>query len=147
MQTHLPLMFPHLLHLVHLSKVDELYDFFLSQAHFVVTRSLRKFRNRALSDPAEWNKLPDFIRKSSSLTLFKTNCKTYFFKILWFLLMSSVFVDSCTGSRSCKISVFSRLFGDPCPKISKYLEVYFGCIRGKSVTFLQLSKALRHACT
>ena len=48
-----------------------------SQADFV-TRSIRKCRNRAFAwaGPAEWNKLPVFIRKSSSLPLFKTNLKT-----------------------------------------------------------------------
>jgi len=36
----------------------------------------------ALAGLAEWNRLhlPDFIRKSASLSLFKTNLKTYFFK-------------------------------------------------------------------
>src|SRR6218665_292030 len=53
-----------------------------SQADFVVTRSIRKFGNHAfaLAGPAEWNKLPVFIRKSSSLPLFKTNLKTCIFK-------------------------------------------------------------------
>src|SRR6218665_2416145 len=41
-----------------------------AQADFVVTRSIRK-----LTGPAEGNKLPVFIRKSSSLPLFKTNLK------------------------------------------------------------------------
>jgi hypothetical protein len=40
-----------------------------SQGDFVVTRSLKKLGNRAfaLAGPTEWNKLPDFIRKSSTL--------------------------------------------------------------------------------
>jgi len=44
-----------------------------TQTDFVVTRSFRKSENRtfALAWPAEWNKLPDFIRKSSTLSLFK----------------------------------------------------------------------------
>src|SRR6218665_2536433 len=44
------------------------------QADFVVARSIKKFGNRAfaLAGPAEWNKLPIFFRKSSSLPLFKT---------------------------------------------------------------------------
>ena len=56
-----------------------------SQADFVITRSLRKLGNRAfaLAGPAEWNKLPDFIRRSSTLTLFKKNLKTYLFKIYY----------------------------------------------------------------
>jgi hypothetical protein len=56
-----------------------------SQGDFVVTRSLKKLGNRAfaLAGPAEWNKLPDFIRKSSTLSIFKTNLKTYLFKIYY----------------------------------------------------------------
>src|SRR6218665_211814 len=40
-----------------------------SRADFVVTRSIREFGNRAfaLAGPAKWNKLPVFVRKSSSL--------------------------------------------------------------------------------
>ena len=54
-----------------------------SQADFVVTKSIREFVNRALAltGPAERNKLLVFIRKSSSLPLFKTNLKTYSFKL------------------------------------------------------------------
>src|SRR5688572_28139379 len=49
-----------------------------SQGDFVVTRSLKKLGNRAfaLAGPAEWNKLPVFIRKSSTLSIFKTNLKS-----------------------------------------------------------------------
>jgi len=56
-----------------------------SQADFVVTPSIRKFGNRAfaLAGPAEWNKLPVFIRKSSSLPMFKTNLKTHLFKLCY----------------------------------------------------------------
>src|SRR6218665_1962526 len=51
----------------------------------LVTRSIRKFGNRAfaLAGPAEWNKLAVFINKSSSLPLFKTNLKTYLFKLCY----------------------------------------------------------------
>ena len=47
------------------------------QADFVVTRSLRKLGNHAfgLAGPPEWNKLPDFIRRSAPLSLFKTYLK------------------------------------------------------------------------
>jgi len=46
---------------------------------------IRKFGNRAfaLAGPAEWNKLPVLIHKSSSLSLFKTNLKTYLFKLCY----------------------------------------------------------------
>jgi len=56
-----------------------------SQGDFVVTRSLKKLGNRAfaLAGPAEWNKLPVFIRKSSTLSIFKTNLKTHLFKIYY----------------------------------------------------------------
>jgi len=52
-----------------------------SQADFVVTRSLRKFGNRgcALAGPANWNKLPNFIRKSASLSPSKINLKIIHF--------------------------------------------------------------------
>src|SRR6218665_1988231 len=77
-QTHLPLMFPHLLHLIHLSNPDELYDLHLNLI-LLSHESIRKFGNSAFAfaGPDEWNKLPVFIRKSSSLPLFKTNLKTY----------------------------------------------------------------------
>jgi len=56
-----------------------------SQADFVVIRSVRKFGNRAfaLAGPAEWNKLPDFIRRSSTFSVFKKNLKTHLFKIYY----------------------------------------------------------------
>jgi len=37
----------------------------------------------ALAGAAEWNKLPVFIHKSSSVSLFKTNLKTYLFKMCY----------------------------------------------------------------
>src|SRR6218665_2489490 len=56
-----------------------------SQADFDVTRSVRKFINRAFCISCtrlhERIKLPDFIRKSASLSLCKTNLKTYLLKI------------------------------------------------------------------
>src|SRR6218665_1958254 len=114
-------MFPHLLHLVHLSNpIPARINFKIcllvyrvytnsspsyvsslvtscsslqsrralrssSQADFVVTRSIRKFANRAfaLAGPAEWNKLLVFIHNSSSLSLFKANLKTYLFKMCY----------------------------------------------------------------
>lgn len=56
-----------------------------SQGDFAVTRSLRKFGNRAfaIAGPAEWNKLPDYIRKSSTPVIFKNNLKTYLFKMYY----------------------------------------------------------------
>ena len=71
-------MFSHLLHLIHLSNPDELS----SQAVFAIARSLKKFINHtfALAELAKLNKLPDFIRKSASLSLFKTNLETYLLK-------------------------------------------------------------------
>ena len=32
--------------------------------------------------PQEWNKLPLYIRKSSSLSIFKTQLKTYLFQLV-----------------------------------------------------------------
>ena len=73
-----------------------------SQGDFVVTRSLKKLGNRAfaLAGPAEWNKLPVFIRKSSTLSIFKTNLKTYLFKIYydWFFCYALL----------CKIPILFR---------------------------------------
>src|SRR6218665_2097943 len=42
-----------------------------------------QLENLELAGPAEWNKLPVFNRKSSSLSLFKTNLKTYLFKLCY----------------------------------------------------------------
>ena len=43
---------------------------------------LKSYRERLLqyAAPAEWNKLPPLIRKSSSLDIFKTQLKTFLFK-------------------------------------------------------------------
>jgi len=62
---------------------------FSPEADFVVTWSLRKFGNRAfaLAGPTEWKRGLNFIRKSASLSLFKTYFKTY----------CLTFLRSCAG--------------------------------------------------
>jgi len=84
-QTHLPPMFPHLLHIVHLSNPDELYEPFIS-SWFCWTQSLRKFGNHAFALAAPIsieNKLPDFICKSASLSLCKLTSRHSLFKIYY----------------------------------------------------------------
>merc|ERR1719483_647163 len=40
--------------------------------------------------------------------------------------------DRCNLDHECEIAAESNNFGgDPCPDVPKYLEVYFGCFRGK----------------
>ncbi|KAI0210895.1 hypothetical protein LSAT2_004334 [Lamellibrachia satsuma] len=39
----------------------------------------------------------------------------------------------CSGNTTCAIPVMNIYFGDPCPNTYKYLEVYFACVKNKSV--------------
>jgi len=52
-----------------------------SNVDFVVKRTILQFGNRMfeVAGPAEWNSLPEPIRRSSSINIFKTKLKTYLF--------------------------------------------------------------------
>src|SRR6218665_3622011 len=52
-----------------------------SKGDFVVKRTNLQLRNRMfeVACPAEWNSLPEPIRRSSSINIFKTKLKTYLF--------------------------------------------------------------------
>src|SRR6218665_2071121 len=52
-----------------------------SKGDFVVKRTNLKFGNRMfeVAGPAGWNSLPEPIRRSSSINIFKTKLKTYLF--------------------------------------------------------------------
>src|SRR6218665_1839380 len=52
-----------------------------SKEDFVVKRTNLQFGNRMfeVAGPAEWNSLPEPIRRSSSINIFKTKLKTYLF--------------------------------------------------------------------
>lgn len=46
-----------------------------------------------------------------------------------FLHAKKVLSKVCTGVNKCEVPVISQLFGEPCPKVYKYLEVYYGCVK------------------
>src|SRR6218665_1943099 len=91
-------MFPHLSHLVLLSTPDALYDLHLK---------LILLSHDQLAGPTEWNKLPVFIRKSSSLPLFKTNLN------LRLIYLNCVMIRHifCTALL-CKNCLFRRAIND-----------------------------------
>ena len=52
-----------------------------SKGNFIVKRTNLQFGNRMfeVAGPAEWNSLPEPIRRSSSINTFKTKLKTHLF--------------------------------------------------------------------
>ena len=46
-------------------------------------------------------------------------------------LISTCYVFRCNGKYECEVPVLNRLFGDPCPAMYKYLEVYYACANSK----------------
>jgi hypothetical protein len=52
-----------------------------SKRDFVIKRTNLQFGNRMfeVAGPAEWNSLPELIRRSSSINIFKSKLKTYLF--------------------------------------------------------------------
>ncbi|XP_022246580.1 latrophilin Cirl-like [Limulus polyphemus] len=45
-----------------------------------------------------------------------------------------VMQDSCGMRRSCKIPASTTVFGDPCPKTTKYLEAHYQCVPETTTT-------------
>ena len=42
-----------------------------------------------------------------------------------------VLASRCNDQYVCEVPVLNRLFGDPCPAMYKYLEVYYACANSK----------------
>lgn len=55
----------------------------------------------------------------------------------YILSATSILQKQCDGKSACKVYAKDDTFGDPCPAISKFLEVYWDCVEdGKSGEFL-----------
>ncbi|XP_076305400.1 latrophilin Cirl-like isoform X2 [Tachypleus tridentatus] len=50
-----------------------------------------------------------------------------------------VMQDSCGMKKSCKIRASTTVFGDPCPKTTKYLEAHYQCVPETTTTRPSLS--------